>query len=191
MQAKFQDTTKLENLDAQIFYYTEQVRCDTSVFDNTAALALMPKLVQLLDARINMAADDAKQANLYRFRKAVVLQDMAQVKIALLKPDDSLYHLQEAERLLRDAKADDEVAISKVVMRAATARSHDLNQKAQAERLKQQEEPPMPDYKTLQEQRKLMQERTRRNENSLYVGIFIASSIACYKLINRMIGAAE
>ena len=33
----------------------------------------------------------------------------------------------------------------------ATARSHDLNQKARAERLKQQEEPPVPDYKTLQE----------------------------------------
>ena len=48
IQSKFQDTTKQENLDAQIFYYTEQVRRDTTVFDNESALLLLPKLVQLL-----------------------------------------------------------------------------------------------------------------------------------------------
>ena len=47
------------------------------MFDNDAALLLLPKLVQLLDARLLMAKGNEKETNLYNFRKAVVLQDMA------------------------------------------------------------------------------------------------------------------
>lgn len=52
VQNKFSDTTKAENLDAQIYYYTEQVRRDATIFDQVAALAHMPKLLQLVDVRI-------------------------------------------------------------------------------------------------------------------------------------------
>lgn len=106
------------------------------MFDNDAALLLLPKLVQLLDARILMAKGNEKETNLYNFRKAVVLQDMAQLKIAIRKPYDSFFHLQEAEKLIRGVRVDDEVSITEIILKAAQARNFDLDQKAKDLKLK-------------------------------------------------------
>ena len=52
--------------------------------------------------------------------------------MALGKPDDTVYHLVESEKLLRDSKAYNDVGIGKLVVRAAFERNHDLNKKARA-----------------------------------------------------------
>ena len=133
VQQKFSDTSRVENLEAQIHYYTEQIRRESSIHDHVAALALMPKLVQLMNARMQMAEkDDSESFNLYKFRKAIVLQDMAQLKVALGKPEDTVYHLVESEKLLRESKTYSDVGIGKLVVRAAFERNNDLNMKARA-----------------------------------------------------------
>ena len=44
---------------------------------------------------------DENEANRYRYRLAVTLQDMAFLKIELANYDDALQHLRETENMLR------------------------------------------------------------------------------------------
>ena len=54
---KFNDTSKLANLDAQIFYLTQQIRRETAIFMRMRALACVPKLIQVLKARKDRSLD--------------------------------------------------------------------------------------------------------------------------------------
>ena len=45
MANKFGDLSKVENLDAQIFYYTQQIRRESVVYNRVKALTFVPKLI--------------------------------------------------------------------------------------------------------------------------------------------------
>lgn len=44
---KFGNLSKTEHLDCQIFYYTQQVRKESSFYNRVKVLGLVPKLIQL------------------------------------------------------------------------------------------------------------------------------------------------
>ena len=69
---KFDDTSKIENLDAQIFYYTQQIRREVSSYNRMQALSHIPKLINLLKMRTSKAKDE-KDANFWSFRLGITL----------------------------------------------------------------------------------------------------------------------
>lgn len=73
MAKKFADISKVENLDAQIYYYTQQVRRESAIHYRLYVLEHLPKLIQLLSARRTMCADDKKESNFWTFRLGVTL----------------------------------------------------------------------------------------------------------------------
>lgn len=72
VQVKYQDLSKLENLDTQIFYFTQQLRHDSVLYERVNANSRIPNLIKLLKKRIEMTSDE-KELNYYRYRLAVTL----------------------------------------------------------------------------------------------------------------------
>ena len=70
VQRKFQDLSKMENLDAQIFYQTQWLRHDSANYMRVKANSRIPNLIKLLKKRIEMNETDA---NKYRYQLAVTL----------------------------------------------------------------------------------------------------------------------
>ena len=64
VQRKFQDLSKVENLDAQIFYQTQWLRHDSANYMRVKANSRIPNLIKLLKKRIEM---DECDANKYRY----------------------------------------------------------------------------------------------------------------------------
>ena len=89
---------KLENIDAQIFYFTQQLRQDSALYQRVKANSRIPNLIKLLKLRIEK---DEQQANKYKYQLVVTLQDMAFLKIEMGNYDDALLHLRETENMLR------------------------------------------------------------------------------------------
>ena len=108
-------------------------------------LSFLPKLIQLLLARIAKASGDS-DLNFQNFRLGVTLQDLAQLKIQIRKPEDALFHLHESERLLRTVKADGD-QVSELLIRVSIGRNLELFKEAKTHKqLKLQEaNKPKPD----------------------------------------------
>ena len=98
--AKFQDTSKVDNIDAQIFYQQQQIRMDSARYLRLKAHSRIPKLIQLLKLRMQVEPG-AADLNWQKFRLALTIQDMAMLKHEMQKHDDALLHLREAEDILR------------------------------------------------------------------------------------------
>ena len=77
--AKFADQTKVENVDAQIFYITQMVRKDFTIYQKAASLSRITRLVSLVNKRKQLSQSPEEQ-NFWTFRLAVTLQDAALVK---------------------------------------------------------------------------------------------------------------
>ena len=69
-------------------------------FDSVGALALMPRLVQLIDTRLRVGKGE--HTRYWSFRKVMAVMDLAQLKLNIRKPEDARLHLIEAERLFQD-----------------------------------------------------------------------------------------
>ena len=70
---KFNDMSQVENLEICIFYYTQQIRLESSFYNRMKVLSFMPKLIQLLKARQQKCAPGSSELNFWNFRLGVCL----------------------------------------------------------------------------------------------------------------------
>ena len=127
VRQKFQDLTKVDNIEAQIFYFQQQLRMDSAMYLRVQAHSRVPTLINLMKQRMNI---DKSDLNWQKFRLAITLQDMAFLKIEIGKYDVALFHLRETETRMRDIKSDEKV--DQVVLEMAEERNNTLANRAQA-----------------------------------------------------------
>lgn len=100
--------------------------------------------------------------------------------MALGKPDDTVYHLIESEKLLRDSKTYSDVGIGKLVVRAAFERNNDLNMKARALQKKQKSSTAVISRTvSLKQKRQEIAEQDRKVNALVTSSVFVVSFIAC------------
>ena len=132
---KFQDLTKDENLNAMIFYYNQEIRIESSIYNYDQVLKHLTKLIQLLKTKREKLAQQNPQnkleLNFSDYRLGVALQDLSMTKLQIGKPEDASLHLQESEKALLKVEPDAFKGITVLLLRATASRNRDLYRQSQ------------------------------------------------------------
>lgn len=147
MSKRYLDMSKLENIDAQIYFYNQEIRTESSLYNYAQVLHHLPKLIQVLKIRMAKMQEngpvDQAELNFYNYRLGVALQDLSMTKMNIGKPEDSVFHLQEAEKILMDVTVDQSRGLSRLLLQTTCSRNRDLFRKSQSLLAKKQSEKPL------------------------------------------------